>query len=102
MRQYDILVTEYYPVDFDPETELHEIIQNVRTILATPKFSVPLFREFGVGDGLVDSPVNEAEAKLKADVIMAVRKYEPRAEITYIEFAPDNNGKLSLRLRIRI
>lgn len=102
MRQYELLVDAYNPVDFAPENDALEIMQNVRTILATPKYSVPLFREFGVEDGLTDTPINTAGAKLKSEIIMAVRKYEPRAEISYIEFVPDDNGKLSLRIRITI
>ena len=34
-------------IEIMPQTEAAEIIQNVRTILLTQKFSVPLDREFG-------------------------------------------------------
>ncbi|MBQ4432482.1 MAG: GPW/gp25 family protein, partial [Synergistaceae bacterium] len=79
-----------------------EVVQNIRTIITTAKYSVPLFREFGVDGELVDIPSLEASAKLKADIIMAVRKYEPRAKITRINFEPDNDGKLSLRISITL
>lgn len=102
MRQYEVLAEGYYPVDFDPDNEALEVIQNVRTILATPKFSVPLLRDFGVENGLTDSPINTAGAKLKSDIIMAVRKYEPRAEIVSLTLEPSDNGRIITKLTIRI
>ncbi len=49
-------------IDFAPSTELQEILQNVRTICTTAKYSVPLDREFGINGVFVDEPVNRAKA----------------------------------------
>lgn len=102
MKEYDLTVNGNMPVDFAPESEAAEIIQNVRTVIATPKYSVPLFREFGLDYGAVDAPEPSAIAGIKSDIIMAVRKYEPRARVSYIDIEPGNDGKISLRIRIVI
>ena len=104
MKEYELVIPANGGncVDFSPPSVRAEILQNIRTIITTPKYSVPLFREFGLDETLTDSPMNIAGSKLKSDIIMAVRKYEPRASVTHIEIVPDNNGRLSFRLRIRI
>ena len=42
-----VVTTDAKTIDFAPATKIEEILQNVRTILGTVKFSVPLDREFG-------------------------------------------------------
>ena len=49
-------------VDFSPQDEITEILQNVRTIMATTKGSVPLDRDFGVSADYVDKPMAKAKA----------------------------------------
>ena len=89
-------------INFAPETLAEEVIQNVITLCSTAKYSVPMDRELGVEAVFVDEPVNRARAKFTHEVIMAVRKFEPRAEITHIEFAGDLDGKVYPRIKLRI
>jgi len=76
-------------IDFNPETELDEVIQNIRTILATPVESVPLDRGLGVLGGALDMPLPAARARLTRDIVEAVAEYEPRAEVTGVSFDGD-------------
>ncbi len=76
-------------IDFNPSDEYHEIIQNVKTICSTPKYSVPLDREFGVNASLVDRPINYIQAKLTAEIIEAINNYEPRAKVKSVNFTGD-------------
>ena len=68
---------------------LVEIIQNVRTILQTRKGTVPLDREFGISFEFLDSPFPLSRAKLNTEIFMAIRKYEPRAELKQIIYEMD-------------
>ena len=43
-------------IDFAPKDILTEIIQNVRTIISTTQFSVPLDRRFGIDGTVIDLP----------------------------------------------
>lgn len=102
MTEYELFISSHEDINFAPPSVPAEIIQNVRTIITTPRFSVPLFRTFGLSGDIVDSPIDSASAKLKSDIIMAVRKYEPRASVTHIECLPDEDGRLTVRIRIMI
>jgi phage baseplate assembly protein W len=82
-------------IDFGA-TGKHEIFQNVKYIILTEYFSVPLDREFGMDYSMVDRPMAVAEAILAQEVAMKISLYEPRAQFKEIEFVRDEMiGKLS-------
>ena len=89
-------------IDFAPQTTAQEILQNVLTICTTAKYSVPMDREFGVDGAFIDDPVSSVQAKYTQEVVKAVRKFEPRARITRIEFTGDLDGKLYPRVFIKL
>jgi phage baseplate assembly protein W len=89
-------------IDFAPANIAAEIMQNVRTILTTPKYSVPLDRRFGVNIDILDSPLPKAMAVLQAEIITAVRRYEPRCRVIKVSFDGDMDGKLIPKVRIKI
>lgn len=89
-------------VDFNAEG-LTEVMQNVRTILSTVRGSVPLDRSFGVDLALLDSPLPIAQAKLSNEIMAAVNKYEPRAQVVQVTYSGDGlDGKLVPKVRLRI
>lgn len=89
-------------INFSPQSEVEEILQNVRTILSTIKGSVPLDRDFGIDSSYVDAPMPVAKAKLASEIMSAVQKYEPRATITSIDFTGEMDGVLKPRIEVRI
>lgn len=89
-------------IDFAPENELLEVLQNVRTILSTVKFSVPLDRDFGIDASLLDKPILEAKAKISSEIILAIKKYEPRVKVEEITFSGDMDGKLQPKVQVSI
>lgn len=97
-----VVQPETVAVNFAPVTELEEILQNVRTILSTVKYSVPLDREFGLSAEYLDKPIPVAEASMASDIMTTLKKYEPRVEVTGITFSGDDTGSLVPKLTIRI
>lgn len=89
-------------IDFAPGSEYAEILQNVRTILATPVYSVPLDRSFGVNASFVDMPLPIAQAKIGQEIVTAIRKYEPRVTVTRITWEADQDGILKPKVQVRI
>lgn len=81
-------------IDFAPGTVIEEVIQNVRTIVTTTKYSIPLDREFGIDGSVVDLPINVAKAKLTNEIFRAIHRYEPRATIESITFQGEETGRL--------
>lgn len=102
MREYDLLITPYGAIKFYPDTLAEEILQNVYTIITTQKFTVPLDRDFGLSAAVLDMPMNKSMASLKSEIVQAVRKFEPRARITKIEFDNTLDGNLFTRLKVAI
>ena len=89
-------------VEFAPET-LAEILQNVKTILTTPKGSVPLDRDFGLDTTLLDAPIPVAQARYTGEIVEAVEKDEPRVKVEQVSFDGDGeDGKLNVKVRVSI
>ena len=76
-------------VDFAPDSEVAEILQNVRTVLSTMIYSVPLERDLGLTGEHVDKPLPVAKVMQQVAIVDAIEKYEPRAKVKSIEF--ENN-----------
>lgn len=73
-------------INFAPQSPLEEVLQNVATIISTPKFTVPLDRNLGLSQRFIDVPMSTAQAVFIAEVIDAIADYEPRAEILSVTF----------------
>lgn len=90
-------------IAFAPNSELEEILQNVRTILTTTKYSVALDRDFGLEADAVDGPIQTVQAKLTAEIIEKVEKYEPRVQVKQVDYDGDFiTGKLIPKVRVVI
>lgn len=102
MAEYSVSLTG--SLDFSPDSTVAEILQNVRMILSTRIGTVPLDRDFGVSWEMVDQPVDVAKLLIQAQVIEAIQQYEPRAEVTKVEFDTSDamEGKLSPKVTVRI
>lgn len=96
------LIDPLTTIDFSPDTEIKEILQNVKTILTTIKGSVPLDRDFGIDGSYVDKPMPVARARLSSEIMKAVQKYEPRVTITSISFSGNQDGILVPKVEVRI
>lgn len=85
-------------------TGLTEIYQNVKTILATARGSVPLDRLFGVDTALLDAPLPAARARMAAEIAAEVEKQEPRVRVTRVDWEADGagDGRLNPAVYIRI
>jgi phage baseplate assembly protein W len=76
-------------IDLSPASERAEIEQNLRMIFGIIKGSVVLLREFGLDPSIIDSPTSIAAARIRAAIVEAAAKWEPRAIIDSITFRGD-------------
>ena len=51
---------------------------------------------------MLDLPINVAQAKLQSEMITAIKKYEPRVEITSISFTGTEDGVLIPKVQVKI
>lgn len=85
-------------------SRVEEILQNVATILSTPKGSVPLDREFGVDVSFLDRPVQVAKVMMLSAVTEAIEEFEPRAKVERVTVAIDETepGRLIPTVEVSI
>lgn len=89
-------------IDFGA-TGVKEILQNVRMILATVKFSCPMDRDFAWDPSGLDGPINLIQTKMTARIIAAIRKYESRAQVVQVLYQGEElNGVLKPVVRVRV
>lgn len=100
--QYEVSVKAPEIIDIAPKNDVNEILQNVRTILATTKGTIPLDREFGIDGSVIDMPTMQAQAYLTNEIFQAIRRYEPRVAIDNITFDGEITGKLIPKVVITI
>lgn len=88
-------------------TGIREIIQCVRTILATARGSLFLDRNFGVRQNMVDDPLPVAHQKFIGEVVAEVECQEPRVKVLKVELIDPGvtesaDGSLYPRVLLRI
>ena len=88
-------------INLSPATEIEEIMQNINTLLLTPKYSVPLDREIGIDMTFLDRPVLQAKAAISAEVYQVITKYEPRVIVERVSFAMDGE-KLIPQVQVKL
>ncbi len=76
-------------ISLAPATVYEEILQNIATLLATAKFSVPLDRALGLSQEFVDKPHSVAKTMIVQEVMDAIERYEPRVTVLDITFSGD-------------
>lgn len=79
----------------EPET-VNSVLQNVALILATPKGSSPMYRDFGLDQSFLDKPLPVAKVMLRVAVKEAIEDWEPRAGFVGMDFAGDPVDPASL------
>lgn len=98
--EYDV-TADLTQIDFGA-TGIAEILQNVKTILATPEYSCVMNRGFAWSPD-IDAPINIAQAKQTARIVSAIKKYEPRAQVVSVSYQGDAlNGVLKPVVKVRI
>lgn len=93
---------DVHPRLYEPDP-VQRILQNVAVILKTELGSVPMYRSFGLSSGTLDLPMPAAKAVLLAQIVQAVREFEPRANVRGITFEENNDtGTLSPVVEVEI
>ncbi len=102
-----MVMIEPGPITIAPESLAEEVLQNVRMILCTPVGSLPLDRDFGLDFSVLDQPLPRARALLSAEIAAKVARYEPRAQVTRVDWDQAQaleaaDGRLAPAVKVRI
>ena len=102
MAIYIITSNDDLKINFAPKTLIEEVIQNVRTLISTIKWQIPLARDIGISGDVVDMPILQAKARLSQEIIQCLKRCEQRAQIQKIEFETDETGRLKPKIEVKI
>ena len=99
---YQVSATDLTNIRFKEADKVQEVLRNIAVILATPKGSVPQYREFGLDNSFLDKPLPIARVMAVTPVREAIEQWEPRA--TYKDMTvfgdPSNPGKLTFTVEV--
>lgn len=102
--EYTVSATDLGSIALKEEDETREILRNVAVILATPKGSAPMYRDFGLDQSFLDKPMNQAENMAVIPVREAIETWEPRAAFKDVTLSadPSDPGRLALAVTVEI
>lgn len=86
---YTIDTTKNQQVNLAPGTVYEEVIQNLWFLYSSIEYDIPLDRALGLNATYIDKPIEAAKALATTDIYDKTEEYEPRAEITNIDFKAD-------------
>ena len=86
---YYVSATDLGNIRLNELETVNSVLQNIALILATPKGSVPFYRDFGVSWDALDKPLPIARSMLIPEIREAIEKWEPRALFLGVEFRRD-------------
>lgn len=86
-------------INWNPTSKERDI-QTVRTLLATEAGRVPMARDLGIPETIVDQPQTRAAAIVAAGIVDAVEKYAPETEIESITWTADMTGNFTPTVRL--
>lgn len=99
---YELTTGSMPPINIAPATVVEEVLQNIRTIMATTKNSVPLDRDLGLDPSYLDSPMEAAKGKFASELVLGIAKYEPRAAVMNIDWVGTIDGSLAAKVKVDI
>lgn len=86
---YLVSTADLTAIQLNPENTAEAVLQNVALILATPKGTVPLYRDFGLAQDFLDRPAPAARQMMIARIREAIETWEPRATFRSVTFRDD-------------
>lgn len=96
-----LTMESFAEVDFGA-ISIKEILQNVKMIITTPIWSVPLDRLFGLDMRIIDEPINLARHYIIPEILEKIQRFERRASVLQIDFEGEPlTGHLIPILQIR-
>ena len=84
---YEVNATDLGNIRLNELKTVNSVLQNIALILATPKGSVPFYRDFGITNAFLDKPQLATRALMTNEVREAIELWEPRARFVDIRFA---------------
>ena len=101
---YQVSEADLKTIRLNEQDTVSSVLHNVALILATPKGTIPMYRDFGLDREFLDMPIPEEEVRVIAPIREAVQEWEPRATVKDVFFTKsgDGSGRLLAHVEIEI
>ena len=101
---YRVSEADLKTIRLNDQDTVSSVQHNVALILATPKGTVPMYRDYGLERDFLDMPVPDAEMRMVAPIREAVEQWEPRASVrdVFLTGSSDGSGRLIAHVEIEI
>ena len=101
---YQVSEADLKTIRLNEQDTVSSVLHNVALILATPKGTIPMYRDFGLDREFLDMPLPDAEVRLIAPIREGVQDWEPRATVKDVFFTKsgDGSGRLLAHVEIEI
>ena len=101
---YQVSEADLKTIRLNEQDTVASVLHNVALILATPKGTIPMYRDFELDREFLDIPTPEAEVRMVAPIREAVEQWEPRATVKDVFFtrSGDGSGRLIAHVEIEI
>ena len=101
---YQVSEADLKTIRLNEQDTVSSVLQNVALILATPKGTIPMYRDFGLDREFLDMPEPTAEMRMIAPIREAVEQWEPRATVKDVWFtrSSDGSGRKLVHVEIEI
>ncbi len=100
--EYIIDTTDTTPLDWNA-ADNDRILQNIKNLMRTCRYSVGYDRTRGIDPSIVDRPLNEAAMLYTAEIYRVIELYEPRVTVEKVKFTEvDDEGNMQFQVVIEI
>jgi phage baseplate assembly protein W len=99
---YIISTKDLGSITLNETDTVKSVLQNIRIILSTRQFSVPLYREFGLPMQFLDKPIPVAKVLLIAEIRDAITEFEPRANVLNVTVEIDENAPCKVHATVEV
>lgn len=78
--------------------DAEDVMRCVQNLILTPAGTIPLVRDFGIDQSLLDLPLPTAQSLLAVEIIEKVAKYEDRAAVQEVQLSATPEGKIEAKV----
>ena len=86
----------------ESESDATDILRCLSTLYSTVSGEQAMDRDFGIDPSILDMPERSAKALYTAEVTEKTTTYEPRAQVTKVEWVADDAGAGCLKPKVVI
>ena len=82
------------------DSAAEEVYRNLKVLYNTVAGEQALDRDFGIDASIIDLPLESAQAMLTAEYVRKTEQYEPRAQVSYVDWSGGQSLDGNLKARV--